>query len=428
MASTLYILLPSKAVAQGSSAWVELARPFALVSEDGTILQQGRQSLASLKNLATNARQVSLLLAASDVTLASVKVPPMAANKLKAALPNLVEDKLLTDPAELIFLSEQPVDGVCTIAVVDRSWMELLHTQCQILGARKLTAHTLSMAMRFSSDAASVILEPEAHVLELALRINGQAGAGLALEYDRSNESPTSAAHQVLQTLSLLAPETSINVSLSGDLLVSYEQAAADDSVFSQQFHFHEIDWKTRLDGLSVSSLNLMSSVSHANQTSFDWAKWRWPLGLAASALIINLIGLNFQWLSMKREARGLNESLTQTYRNTFPKESVILDPIAQMEQKIDLSRKLAGQSTEDDFLVLAAQFGQVWDTVVAGTEPGPSVVSMEYREHKLFVKIKSISLLPIEQFKTSLKGHSLILVSTTDGVLQIRPSKGYQK
>lgn len=428
MASTLYILLPSRAVAQSSSDWIEIARPFALVNEDGKILQQGRQSLAALKNLATDTRQVCLLLAASDVTLTSVKVPPMSTSKLKAALPNLIEDRLLTDPADLIFLSDQPVDGMCTIAAVDRSWMELLHSKCQILGARKLTAHAVSMTMASSNDVASVLLETDANVLELALRINGQAGTGLALAYDESRETPTDVAQQVLQTLSLLGAEASINVSLPAELLVSYEQTAANNSAFEQQFHFHAIDWKARLDGLSGSTLDLMSPVSQANQTSFDWAKWRWPIGLAACALVINLIGLNFQWLSMKREARGLNESLTQTYRNSFPKENVILDPIAQMEQKIDLSRKLAGQSTEDDFLVLAAQFSQVWDSVVVGIQAGPSVISMEYRERKLFVKTKSFNQIPIEQFKTALQGRSLMLASTTDGVLQIAPSKGYQK
>ena len=117
-----------------------------------------------------------------------------------------------------------------------------------------------------------------------------------------------------------------------------------------------------------------------------------------------------------------------QTYRMSFPKETVILDPLAQMQQKINLSRKIAGQSTQEDFLVLAAQFAQVWDMAIAGKQPAPSVVSMEYKEHSLFVKTKSTGLLPLEQLRTGLQEHVLILVSSTDGVLQVKPGRGERK
>jgi general secretion pathway protein L len=119
---------------------------------------------------------------------------------------------------------------------------------------------------------------------------------------------------------------------------------------------------------------------------------------------------------------------LTQTYRASFPKDSVILDPLAQMQQKINLSKKIAGQSTPEDFLVLAGQFGQVWDAAIAGQQASPSVVSMEYRERSLFVKIKSSNLLPLEALRTGLQEHTLTLVSSADGLLQIKSSRGDKK
>jgi hypothetical protein len=42
-----------------------------------------------------------------------------------------------------------------------------------------------------------------------------------------------------------------------------------------------------------------------------------------------------------------------------------------------------------------------------------------------LFVKIKSAGLLQVDQFKAGLQAHALVLVSTSDGVLQIRPDRG---
>ena len=196
MASTLYILLPSKAHAlefeQGD--WAKHARPFALISDEGKIVQKGQQSLPELREMAVISRQVVLLLAASDVSLIPVKVPPMSATKLKAALPNLIEDQLLADPAELILLSNAPVDGLCTIAVVDRSWMEALHAQMQILGARRLIAYSLSMTMKTEADALTAIIDTEAEVSELAFRRDGQIGAGLTLNQNIQSTSPRDSA------------------------------------------------------------------------------------------------------------------------------------------------------------------------------------------------------------------------------------------
>ena len=430
MANTLYILLPSKALALAfePSDWAKHALPFALISDEGNIVQKGQKNLLDLKDLVNSARQVVLLLAASDVSLISVKVPPMSAAKLKVALPNLIEDQLLADPSDLILLSNAPVNGVCTIAVVDRLWMVSLHAQMRVLEAKKLTAYSLSMTMKTEPDALAAIIDTEAHVTELAFRRDGHVGAGLTLNTDANLTSPQDVAQQVLQTLNLFAMDANVKVSISAESLESYQQAAEREEVLAQRFLFQAIDWNARIAGISSTSIDLMSSVSHDNQTSFDWSKWRWPLGLAAAALILNLAGLNFQWLSLKREAQGFSDSLLQTYRTSFPKDSVILDPLAQMQQKINLSKKIAGQSTPDDFLVLSAQFGQVWDAAIAGKPAAPSVVSMEYREHSLFVKIKSSNLLPLEQLRTGLQEHLLTLVSSADGVLQIKSSRGDKK
>ncbi|MFZ6749714.1 type II secretion system protein GspL [Undibacterium sp. Ren11W] len=431
MASTLYILSPSKNVARASGDLAGLARPYALISDNGEVQQQGHDVLGNLQGIAATARQVTLLLAASDVTLLTVKIPPMSAAKLKTALPNLIEDQLLTDTSELILLASTPVDGTCSIAAVDRSWMEALHAEAQVLRPKKLTAYALSMAMQTQADAMSVLIEPQQQVVELAFHQPGQSAAGLTFDLgsERSSNSssgPVSAlVQEILQTLNLFSAGVAVKVSVPAEHIEMYQQLAEEDSELAGRFHFQPSGWVARIAGLNSSTINLMSSVSHENQTSFDWHRWRWPLGLALATLTINLAGLNLQWLSMKREAQALNDSLTQTYRTSFPKESVIRDPLLQMQQKINLSRKLVGESTPDDFLVLSAQFAQVWDAMVADKPSAPAIVTMEYREHSLFVKIKSAGLLQVDQFKTGLQAHSLVLVSTSDGVLQIRPDRG---
>ena len=120
--TTLYIRYPAKASIEHGAAQ---SCPFALVGDGGNLLQQGAAALGNLADLVASARRVVLLLAASDVTLLRVKVPPLSAARLKAALPNLVEEQVLGDPADCVLAVAPAVDssGMRTVAVVQRAWL-----------------------------------------------------------------------------------------------------------------------------------------------------------------------------------------------------------------------------------------------------------------------------------------------------------------
>jgi general secretion pathway protein L len=79
--STLYIRLPSKATADSASNWLALACPFALAS-GSAIERQGTAPLSDLSDTVAESQRVLLLLAASDVTLLRVQVPPMPVSDL----------------------------------------------------------------------------------------------------------------------------------------------------------------------------------------------------------------------------------------------------------------------------------------------------------------------------------------------------------
>ncbi|MGZ8358285.1 MAG: type II secretion system protein GspL, partial [Telluria sp.] len=118
--STLYIRHPARA--QGEHA---LAR-FALVADGGKVVQQGEGALRNMTDVVAASRRVVLILAASDVTLLQVKAPPLSSARLKAALPGLVEELVLGDPAECVLVAAPLAapDGTRSVAVVQREWFE----------------------------------------------------------------------------------------------------------------------------------------------------------------------------------------------------------------------------------------------------------------------------------------------------------------
>ncbi|HSM97408.1 MAG TPA: type II secretion system protein GspL, partial [Gallionella sp.] len=117
--STLYIRLASQAAAGSTPHWPALACPFALVSDGSlshgkAIERQGTAQLPELSGTIAKAQRVVLLLAASDVSVLRLPVPPLSTARLKAALPNLVEEKLLCDPADCVIVASSLSDGLRT--------------------------------------------------------------------------------------------------------------------------------------------------------------------------------------------------------------------------------------------------------------------------------------------------------------------------
>ena len=78
---------------------------YAAASPGGAIEREGVAALSELAEQVKRAQRVVLLLAASDVTLLRIKMPPLSGAKLRAALPNLVEDRLMSDPEECVVVA-----------------------------------------------------------------------------------------------------------------------------------------------------------------------------------------------------------------------------------------------------------------------------------------------------------------------------------
>ena len=112
----------------------------------------------------------------------------------------------------------------------------------------------------------------------------------------------------------------------------------------------------------------------------------------------------------MKNEADTLRASMIRTYKSAYPKESVIIDPIAQMQQKIAIAKHNSGLPAPDDFTAITASLGEAWPGVVAASGKTTAIATIEYHDRSLFVRLKPGSDVPTQQMKTALAKHDLIL------------------
>jgi general secretion pathway protein L len=402
--TTLYIRHPARA--EGEHA---LCR-FAQVSDSGAIEQQGEGTLRNLGDLVGTSRRVVLLLAGADVTLLSVQAPPLTGARLKAALPALVEEHILGDPADCVLVAapQQP-DGSRPIAVTDRAWLEDLVRSLLAQGARSVSAVPGQLCLPLQPGSVSAAVSGS----ELILREGLFQGFGLALDTNPA---------AVLQTARAFSGDAPLVLYVPPNQLGEYGALSLDAG---PNITFEADNWAHWITGSASTSLDLVSGLGAAGAPQRDWRRWRWPLVLAGLAVVVNLVGLNIDWLRLRREADTIHQSMLQTFRSAYPAQTTILDPVAQMRQNIARARAGTGEVSPDEFTYLAAAFGEAARST--GRQPG--IASIEYRERALSVKIKPETVDPgmAGQIRRALAERKLSLDETVPGTWVIRSTGAKQ-
>ncbi|MGZ3183234.1 MAG: type II secretion system protein GspL [Telluria sp.] len=399
--TTLYLRTPARSESEGALL------PYAMLGDGGAIMQQGEAALNGLADLVAASRRVVLLLAAPDVTLLQVKVPPLPPARLRAALPGLVEEQLLSDPADCAIAAAPAMDsdGVRTVAVVQRAWFEALVHALFTLGARSVSALPQQLCLPLAPGGASAAIGPG----ELALRTGLYEGVGLALA-----DAPVMA----LETARTLAGDAALTVYAASGLAEELARAAAG---MAPPVHVEAQTWAQWIAGSKSITLDLVPALGSAGLPRRDWQRWRWPVRIALAALVVNIAALNVQWLRMKREADAVRQSINQTFKAAYPNQPVV-DPIAQLRRNIADARASSGQMSPDEFIYQAAAFGDA----VRALSRKPQLNGIEFRDGSLMVKVKpeSVDRAVVEQLKLALSGRGLTLADS-GAVWQLRSAGG---
>ncbi|NOU01908.1 MAG: general secretion pathway protein GspL [Gallionella sp.] len=377
--TTLYIQLPCKATADLHPRWQDLACRYALVGGDGIIAHEAVTPLTHLSATIAKAQRLVVMLAACDVTLVQVGIPPLSPAKLKAALPNLIEDQVLDNPVESVTVAGGVTNGLLTAAVVQRAWLESIHKALIALGAQNFSLVPAQLCLPPQAGQAVAVAHQDGDHVNLTLRLSEQAGMGVALMTQQPDE--------VIQSLNAVVANTPIMLYVTQKNIQPY-QTALNNSGLTARIHLAADAWPLWIAGSHGNKLNLLAGLNSEASIKVDWQPWRWALILAVTILLVNIFALNFDWWQMKNEATSLRATMTQIYQARYPKESVIIDPIAQMQQKIAFAKRDSGLASSDDFTMLAANFGEAWNTVTSSDKP--AIAKLEYREHSLFVSLKA--------------------------------------
>ena len=362
-----------------------------------------RYSRLSLDAL-PSARQATLIFDARDVTLIHIKLPPLSAAKLRQALPNAIEDRLLQDPQTCLFALGPTVreDGARLVAVIDRSWLDFVVGAFERRGTRVVRAIPAQLATEFDADTASVVCVQNG----LALRTAQNDGLGWA-----AGEGPADRAESLNSALATVlvppgqAAEASTEAGPGNDVAAELGQARPVGLPAKQLLvHVEDDSWHVAVTDVAerlnlpleiaplplpeASPIDLLagrqgSSVSR-KLADIDWRAWRFPAWLAMGCLAVFLIGLNLHWGKLSAERNELRADMEKRFRETFPQTTAVVDPVLQMEREVARMRAGAGQTGPSDFLPLMTRFAQA-----LGPKATDSLESLEYRDGRLVVNFQ---------------------------------------
>jgi general secretion pathway protein L len=327
-------------------------------------------------------QRMDLVFDCGDVFQAEVAAPRLSEGKLRLALPNLLEDRLLADPAQCHFAFMPAGRGAdraggapppLPVAAIDRGLLNRLLDVLSGTGERPRAAYS----------AIYVLPPPTADVLSAfacrgRLAVRTAQHDGVACELDDSGEPPAAlrlalraCARHRIRAYGPQAPRLAAMAEALGVAVEIAEQpldpAAADGAVNLLQGAFAR--------GTAFNDPARLRSSLRA---------WRAPLAWAAVALAVFVAGMNGYWLKLQSEAGELRARMTTAFRSAFA-EAEMVDPIVQTQRELVRLRARAGQASASDFTALNALAGQLLAAAPVGILAG-----IEYRDAELQLKFRS--------------------------------------
>jgi general secretion pathway protein L len=319
--------------------------PFAWCVTDGrgTVQREGSSVLAGVPR----GDAVDVILPASRVLSARLKLPKVGASTLRELLPFAIEDRLLADPAQVHAVpGATNARGETLVAVVDRAWLEdvlALLARADVAPARLLCETALlpvapgqwSVVL---GPGRSFLVEDDGHAVAFDPPPGGEPPLSVRIAVDEASERSARPDHlRVLVEPGVPPPDahawsarTGVRTSLAeaGGLLAAPVAANAIDLLAG--------DFGRRTARLGMVRVPRLA----------------WALAGAIVALQFAFTAAD-AW-RLERERRSLESEREALFRTAFPEARTVVDPALQMRRNLADLQRTRGQAAASDFLALA--------------------------------------------------------------------------
>jgi general secretion pathway protein L len=335
--------------------------------------------------LLPRAAAVDIVFDSADVFVTAIEAPKLSDAKLRQALPNLLEDRLLSESADLHFAFEPPAraSGSTTLAAQPKIAVSVID--------RVLLTHALDVfsetgiRVRAAYSEIYTVPAPAAGVLSVRVdRSRGIVRSGRHEGFAFDLESAGLPAPLALAVRQLGVKRVWVFGRDAAKLQALGRESGVQIDVAQRDVELNAADGGVNLLQGSFAQGGLFGGLSIAGLPKLSFATMKAPLVWAAVAIATFVAGMNAYFLKLETESRDLRAQMETAFRSAFPEATAVVDPVLQTQRQLSGLRARAGIASADDFSVLNAQLAQLLSTAPLG-----SVAGLEFREGSLKVKFK---------------------------------------
>ncbi|MEP6609337.1 MAG: type II secretion system protein GspL [Burkholderiaceae bacterium] len=376
----LLVLLPPRLDSRGRSQFASgtVVQYVALSGRDST---RGEAPVALLPK----ASAVDLVFDSSDVFITAIEAPKLSEGRLRMALPNILEDRLLAESADCHFAFNVPRGGTGTTTIAAQPKMPVAVMDRGIL-TRALDVFTeAGFKVRAAYSEIYTVPAPAAGVL--SVRVDRGRGIARSATHDGFAFDLTDDA--VPPALALAVRQLGVKriqvFGRDGARMSSMAKALNVQIDTSPQ----EADLASTETGVSLlqgafAQGGMIGSFVGGSRLSLSSRAVRVPLLWAAACVLVAVLGMNAYNLKLEGEEKTIRSQMETNFRSTFPEVTTVADTTVQTKQKLAELRARAGIPSANDFSVLNAR-----TALLLSAAPVGSVSGMEYRDGALKVKFK---------------------------------------
>ena len=332
--------------------------------------------------------RVLVLMPATDCLLTSVRVPGRNRKKLLQAAPYALEEQLSDDVENLHFAIGTGLDdGSWQVAVTNKQRLETLMNALGEAGLDVQQVIPEQLAVPLSAEGDSVLIDHDMAIVRSGMY------SGYAVDSD--NLGIVLAAGQQQDT------------DTRGILQLYVEQDAspdpADYPAETRIEHYARDPLSILSQGLDIKAINLLQGeFGQSGEWNRIWRPWRATAALLLAGVLISNAVMAVDYYRLGKESDRLKMQIEATFRKAFPETKRLVNPRAQMQQKLDQLQNRQG--TGNRFLDLIGQAG-----VVIKDIKGVEVTGANYRGGRLDLDLMVSSLQLLDQLKQALtKGNKL--------------------
>ncbi len=326
------------------------------------------------------AARIVVIVPGTEVLLTGARVPGRNRQRLLRAIPYALEEQLASDVESLHFaIGPAQGDDTYPVAVVDRARMD---GWTALLAEHHIVANQClpeMLALPLTEDGWSLMVKGD----DVLARTGPYTGFASDLEtfpalvalFDARNEAPARAC-------------------LFGDGSLEIDDMYLD--VVDPELQALEILGRGYVQGPTLDLLQ--GNYSRSEEWGRILRPWKTTAALLVAGLLLAGVSTGMNYFSLSKQQEQLAAEIEAVYRETFPKARRIVNPRAQMEQKLKELQRQAGGGGQTAFLALLTDVGRI-----LRSNKGVRIQGVTYRDGRLDLQLMADNVQVLDQLKQAL-------------------------